>query len=90
MRQILLTRFRVRQLFDVTVEVAWGICVVSALREYRENADECFTWARTARSDREREIFLDMARAWLEAATLASRRARPTKSPMDGVDSHPQ
>ena len=67
-----------------------GCCIVSALREYRENADECFNWARTARSDREREIFLDMARAWLEAATLASRRARPTKSPMDAVDSRPQ
>jgi hypothetical protein len=30
---------------------------MSAVREYRENADECFTRARTARSDREREIF---------------------------------
>jgi hypothetical protein len=63
--------------------------VVSAT-EFRENADECMDWARTARSDRERAIFLQMADTWLQAATLASRRARPTKSPMDAVDSRPQ
>ena len=51
-----------------------GLASMSAVRQYRENADECFTWARTARSDREREIFLEMARAWLDAATIASRR----------------
>ena len=37
-------------------------------QEYRENAEECIGWARTARSDREREIFLQMARTWLGAA----------------------
>ena len=46
---------------------------------YRGNADECFTWARTARSDREREIFLEMARAWLDAAIVASHRMSPIK-----------
>jgi hypothetical protein len=63
---------------------------MSALREYRENANECFTWARTARSDREREIFLEMARAWLEAATLASRRPGLMKPSTDEIDSCPQ
>ena len=62
---------------------------MSALREYRENANECFTWARTARSDREREIFLGMARAWLKVATLASRRPGLMPS-TDEVDSCPQ
>jgi hypothetical protein len=38
-------------------------------REFRENADDCFVWAKTANSDRERAIFLDMARNWLEAAS---------------------
>jgi hypothetical protein len=36
--------------------------------EFRENADECLGWAKTACSDRERQIFLQMAEAWLEAA----------------------
>ena len=37
-------------------------------KEYREYADECLDWAKTAKSHKEREIFLQMARAWLEAA----------------------
>jgi hypothetical protein len=36
--------------------------------EFRENANECLGWAKTARSDRERRIFLQMAEAWREAA----------------------
>jgi hypothetical protein len=54
--------------------------VVSA-QEYRENAQECLGWARTARTEREREIFLQMARTWFEAGrtpalTSASARIR--------------
>ena len=45
---------------------------MSSVEELRANADECLDWARTARTEREREIFLQMARAWLEAA--AARR----------------
>jgi hypothetical protein len=45
-------------------------------KEYREFADECLGWAKTARSDRERRIFLQMAETWLEAAVLAERRER--------------
>jgi hypothetical protein len=41
---------------------------VSSAKEFRENADECFAWARTAKTDKERQIFLQMARAWLEVA----------------------
>jgi hypothetical protein len=37
-------------------------------KELRENANECLGWARTAKTEREREIFLQMARAWTEAA----------------------
>ena len=43
-------------------------------KEYREYADECFGWAKTAKSDRERDIFLQTARTWLEAAIRAERR----------------
>jgi len=31
-------------------------------------------WAKTARSDREKRIFLQMAETWLNAALLADRR----------------
>jgi len=43
-------------------------------KEYREFADECMDWAKTARSDREKRIFLQMAETWLNAALLADRR----------------
>jgi hypothetical protein len=49
-------------------------CVVASANEFRENAEECSGWARTARTDRERRIFLQMAQAWTEAA---ARRERP-------------
>jgi len=43
-------------------------------KEYREFADECLHWAKTARSDREKRIFLQMAETRLKAAVLADRR----------------
>ncbi len=50
-------------------------CVMASItNEYRENAEECLGWARTARSDKERGIFLQMAQAWTEAATRRERR----------------
>src|SRR6185369_13166248 len=54
-----------------------GECIVATSKEYREYADECFGWAKTAKSDREREIFLQMAKTWLAAFTLANLRERP-------------
>lgn len=46
-------------------------------KELRENANECLGWACTAKSDREREIFLQMARAWNEAAKRLVGTSRP-------------
>ena len=40
-------------------------------KKFREFADECMHWAKTARSDREKRIFLQMAETWLNAAVLA-------------------
>ena len=37
---------------------------------FREFAAEHLDWARTATSDRERETFEQMARAWLEVAAV--------------------
>jgi hypothetical protein len=42
--------------------------------EYRKFAQECLEWAKTARSDRERDIFLQMSETWIVAAALAERR----------------
>ena len=41
-------------------------------RQYHQNAQECLGWARTAHTEREREIFLQIARTWLEAAERAA------------------
>ena len=54
---------------------------MSSAKELRANADECLDWARTARTDRERQIFLQMARAWLEAATRREAASQLAKAP---------
>jgi hypothetical protein len=48
-----------------------GARVVSAAEQYREFAQECMDWAKTAKTDRERDIFLQMAKTWFAAAIRA-------------------
>ena len=48
-----------------------------SVNEYRDYADECMDWAKTAKSDRERAIFLQMAQTWLDAATLRDGKEHP-------------
>ena len=48
---------------------------MSSSQDYRDYADECLGWAKTARSPREREIFLQMAQTWLQAAAHLEGRA---------------
>jgi hypothetical protein len=38
--------------------------------DFRAYAAEHLDWARTAKSDRERQTFEQMAQAWLEAAAI--------------------
>ncbi len=38
--------------------------------EYRQYAEECLRWAREARDETQRHQFLDMASAWVQAASL--------------------
>jgi hypothetical protein len=47
-----------------------GLVVLTA-EECRKNAEECLRWARDAKTDSERQAFLDMARTWTEAAMMA-------------------
>jgi hypothetical protein len=42
--------------------------------DYSEFAEECLVWAKTAKSLKERAIFLQMAQTWLEAAAAQVRR----------------
>jgi hypothetical protein len=52
---------------------------VLSAQDFYDYADEHFGWAETARTERERAIFFQMAAAWLEVAqkweTSARRRA---------------
>jgi hypothetical protein len=57
---------------------------VTTPKEYRENADECLAWAKTAKSVRERDIFLQMAQAWLQAAKQAETRKSHTPPDASG------
>jgi hypothetical protein len=41
---------------------------VSSAADFYQYADEHFDWANTAKTERERAIFLRMAAAWLEVA----------------------
>ena len=52
--------------------------------EFYDYADEHFGWAETAKTERERAIFLQMAAAWLEVAQQweAAKGARSPLSPM--------
>ena len=49
---------------------------MESVREFQTFADECLGWAKTAKSDREREIFLQMAETWIRAAILADSGQR--------------
>ena len=49
--------------------------------EYRKYADECADWAKTAKSQRERNIFLQMAQAWRQAATIAALTSAQRNAP---------
>ena len=51
--------------------------------DYRAFADECMGWAKTARTDRERRIFLQMVETWLEAAAIAERKGKTRIFPME-------
>src|SRR5262245_25191396 len=58
--------------------------IVSA-QEYRDQAQECVGWARSACTERERDIFLQMARTWLEAAERATKRDAEAISAIKGA-----
>jgi hypothetical protein len=60
--------------------------IVSA-KDFRDNANECMDWARTARSDRERAIFLQMAETWLQAAARVDGRQERVEPELCSLES---
>jgi hypothetical protein len=55
---------------------------VASPTEIRGFVDECLDWARTARSERERQIFLQMARTWALAAIRATNYQAGLSTPL--------
>ncbi len=56
---------------------------MSEAADYRAFAKECMGWAKTARSDRERRIFLQMVETWLAAAAVAERKGKTRVRPKE-------
>jgi hypothetical protein len=50
---------------------------MSSAAEYRKYAYECIAWAKQAKTDSERDLYLRMAKDWLHAATLFDASAKP-------------
>jgi hypothetical protein len=62
---------------------------VSSEKEYRAYADECLGWAKTAQTEKECEIFLQMAETWMRAALIAKGREPPFLPPLRLTQSTP-
>ncbi len=46
---------------------------MASAQDYRDYADECLEWAKTAKSDQERRIFRQMAITWWNIARLTEQ-----------------
>jgi hypothetical protein len=47
---------------------------MSSAKEFREFAEECLRWATETRSESHRDVLLEMAKTWTQAALEAERR----------------
>lgn len=60
---------------------------MTTAREFRQYADECLRWASETKDEEQRQQFLDMASAWVQAASLQDGklpsvlRAAPSVAP---------
>jgi hypothetical protein len=53
--------------------------------EYRAMAEECFEWARDAKTDEVRASYLQLAQVWLDAASKLDGLP-PTRMPLGPVE----
>jgi len=58
---------------------------VMSAKDFREYADECLGWAKTAKSDKDRKSYLQMAETWLRAAAQYEK-LRPSRKRSEAVD----
>jgi hypothetical protein len=67
----------------VPLDLAQGGRVMGSVDDYLKSAQECEAWARSAQTEYERRDFLDIARAFREAAAQLTWKAQrsPTSSP---------
>lgn len=57
-------------------------CIMNTADEYWQYAHECTRWAVEAKNEKDRDAFLDMAKAW----TMVALAHSPRKSPMYSAD----
>jgi hypothetical protein len=54
-------------------------------KQYREFARECLRWAEESASEEDRRHFMDMAKAWMQAAAEVHELShQPKASPLPG------
>lgn len=59
--------------------------VMTAGEEYRFYARECRRWAQDARDERQRQLFLDMARTWRQLALSKDGRTDDGDHPLTHI-----
>jgi hypothetical protein len=52
---------------------------MTRIAEYQQYAEECMRWATEAKSEEERKLFVEMARAWTQAALLVEETLAPVE-----------
>jgi hypothetical protein len=57
-------------------------------KQFREYADECMSWAKTAASDKDRQNYLQMAEVWLRAVAQYEK-GRPSRKRSEALDRPP-
>jgi hypothetical protein len=52
---------------------SWERAMAASPKEFREFAQECLRWADETKSERHRQVLLDMAKTWMQAALQLER-----------------
>ena len=50
-------------------------------KEFREFAEECLRWSDETKSERHRQVLLDMAKTWMQAALQIDNNTRHPRVP---------
>jgi hypothetical protein len=61
----------------------------SSPAEFREFAQECLRWAGESKSERHRQVLLEMARTWLQAAVEVEGGLTPEAAPLRSAKARP-